>query len=393
MANNEGYARLSNGLWRNTKIRKIARKDPQALADWIMAISFCSDKLTDGRLTEDDMLFNLGFDEESIGRLVDLGLLDQDDDGWTIHGYLDLQNSKADVEKSKEDARQRKARSRRRNTETTEATQSHVTETKVTCDSRVTFNQNQNQNQNSLTPNVVRECAPVNETEQERKERELIDTWTPTEAHQGVADELAAQGRPRVDLDELATTFRLKLHAKGLEHYGYRSTLDGLDNAFFEWIRQTRPRAEATHAHLGMRPRPRPARPHRHHRHTRRNRLRHRRHAQQRPRPRQGIQGARRHGGTGAGGRRSMRGNGHVFAHVDWRRMDESQLDGMRYVAYTPTGVVDGRFAPMPTRNGLPMPYLVDEAIGFPVILLTAPDRDNILLPPFESILTLERKS
>lgn len=77
MANNEGYARLSNGLWRNTKIRKIARKDPQALADWIMAISFCSDKLTDGRLTEDDMLFNLGFDEESIDRLVDLGLLDQ----------------------------------------------------------------------------------------------------------------------------------------------------------------------------------------------------------------------------------------------------------------------------------------------------------------------------
>lgn len=66
-----------------------------------------------------------------------------------------------------------------------------------------------------------------------------------------------------------------------------------------------------------------------------------------------------------------MRARGQVFAHVDWRRMDESQLDGMRYVAYTPTGVVDGRFAPMPTRNGLPMPYLVDEAIGFPVILLT----------------------
>ena len=59
-----------------------------------------------------------------------------------------------------------------------------------------------------------------------------------------------------------------------------------------------------------------------------------------------------------------MRARGHVFAHVDWRRMDESQLDGMRYVAYTPTGVVDGRFAPMPTRNGLPMPYLVDEAAG-----------------------------
>lgn len=23
-----------------------------------------------------------------------------------------------------------------------------------------------------------------------------------------------------------------------------------------------------------------------------------------------------------------MRGNGHVFAHVDWQRMDEAQLDG-----------------------------------------------------------------
>lgn len=261
MANNEGYARLSNGLWRNTKIRKIARKDPQALADWIMAISFCSDKLTDGRLTEDDMLFNLGFDEESIDRLVDLGLLDQDDDGWTIHGYLDLQNSKADVEKSKEDARQRKARSRRRNTETTEATQSHVTENNVTCDSRVTFNQNQNQN--SLTPIVVRECAPANETETERRERELIDTWTPTEAHQGVADELAGKGRPRVDLDELATTFRLKLHAKGLEHYGYKPTLDGLDNAFFEWIRsESRQLAEGRPAHSGK-PAPKP-KPHTH---------------------------------------------------------------------------------------------------------------------------------
>lgn len=261
MANNEGYARLSNGLWRNTKIRKIARKDPQALADWIMAISFCSDKLTDGRLTEDDMLFNLGFDEESIDRLVDLGLLDQDDDGWTIHGYLDLQNSKADVEKSKEDARQRKARSRRRNTETTEATQSHVTENNVTCDSRVTFNQNQNQN--SLTPIVVRECAPANETETERRERELIDTWTPTEAHQGVADELAGKGRPRVDLDELATTFRLKLHAKGLEHYGYKPTLDGLDNAFFEWIRsESRQLAEGRPAYSGK-PAPKP-KPHTH---------------------------------------------------------------------------------------------------------------------------------
>lgn len=261
MANNEGYARLSNGLWRNTKIRKIARKDPQALADWIMAISFCSDKLTDGRLTEDDMLFNLGFDEESIDRLVDLGLLDQDDDGWTIHGYLNLQNSKADVEKSKEDARQRKARSRRRNTETTEATQSHVTENNVTCDSRVTFNQNQNQN--SLTPIVVRECAPANETETERRERELIDTWTPTEAHQGVADELAGKGRPRVDLDELATTFRLKLHAKGLEHYGYKPTLDGLDNAFFEWIRsESRQLAEGRPAHSGK-PAPKP-KPHTH---------------------------------------------------------------------------------------------------------------------------------
>jgi hypothetical protein len=261
MANNEGYARLSNGLWRNTKIRKIARKDPQVLADWIMAISFCSDKLTDGRLTEDDMLFNLGFDEESIDRLVDLGLLDQDDDGWTIHGYLDLQNSKADVEKSKEDARQRKARSRRRNTETTEATQSHVTENNVTCDSRVTFNQNQNQN--SLTPIVVRECAPANETETERRERELIDTWTPTEAHQGVANELAGKGRPRVDLDELATTFRLKLHAKGLEHYGYKPTLDGLDNAFFEWIRsESRQLAEGRPAHSGK-PAPKP-KPHTH---------------------------------------------------------------------------------------------------------------------------------
>ena len=88
-----------------------------------------------------------------------------------------------------------------------------------------------------------------------------------------------------------------------------------------------------------------------------------------------------------------MRTRGHVFAHVDWRRMDESQLEGMRYVAYTPSGVVDGRLAPMTARTGLPMPYQVDMTLGIPVILLTASGRDNILLPPFESILTLEQRS
>ena len=109
----------------------------------------------------------------------------------------------------------------------------------------------------------MRECAPANETETERRERELIDTWTPTEAHQGVADELAGKGRPRVDLDELATTFRLKLHAKGLEHYGYKPTLDGLDNAFFEWIRsESRQLAEGRPAHSGK-PAPKP-KPHTH---------------------------------------------------------------------------------------------------------------------------------
>ena len=261
MATAEGYARLSNGLWRNTKIRKTARKDPQALADWIMAISFCSDKLTDGHLTEDDLLFNLGLDEDEITRLVDLGLLDRTDDGWDVHGYLELQNSKADVEKSKEDARQRKARSRRKAATDDTETTSQVTDADVTSDSRVTFNQNQNQN--SLTPIVVRECAPANETKSERRERELIDTWAPTEAHRGVAGELAAQGRPRVDLDELATTFRLKLHAKGLKHYGYKPTLDGLDNAFFEWIRsESRQLAEGRPAHSGK-PAPE-AKPHTH---------------------------------------------------------------------------------------------------------------------------------
>ena len=39
------------------------------------------------------------------------------------------------------------------------------------------------------------------------------------------------------------------------------------------------------------------------------------------------------------------------------------------------------------------MPYQVDMTLGIPVILLTASGRDNILLPPFESILTLEQRS
>ena len=184
MANNEGYARLSNGLWRNTKIRKIARKDPQALADWIMAISFCSDKLSDGHLTEDDMLFSLGFDEESIGRLVGLGLLDQDDRRLDHPRSVPstCRTARPTWRNPRRTRAKREARSRRRNTETTEDTQSRVTETDVTCDSRVTFNQNQNQNQNqnrnSLTP-IVAERVRARERNRNRTQ------GTPTSSTRG----------------------------------------------------------------------------------------------------------------------------------------------------------------------------------------------------------------
>ena len=49
----QGYGKLSNGFHSNTKVLKLQRMRPSALGVYCMAISFCSDVLNDGVMSDE----------------------------------------------------------------------------------------------------------------------------------------------------------------------------------------------------------------------------------------------------------------------------------------------------------------------------------------------------
>ena len=113
MAERKGYARLSNGFYSNTKVRKLMRRNPCAIAVYVCAISYCSDRLTDGLISDDDLMFQCDAEMQDIDDLVACGMLDATDDGaYRIHDYLVHQSSREQVENTAEKARDRKRHQR-----------------------------------------------------------------------------------------------------------------------------------------------------------------------------------------------------------------------------------------------------------------------------------------
>lgn len=115
MANtNYGYAKLSNQLWRNDKACDLLDTDPRAFGVWIMAISYCSDNLTDGVLTE-RALRRLGVDDLDVAHLIEAGFLDVvDEDSYAVHDYLDINTSAERVREIRQQTADRVSRHRQK---------------------------------------------------------------------------------------------------------------------------------------------------------------------------------------------------------------------------------------------------------------------------------------
>lgn len=92
------WVRLDDGFYRNRKAR-LAGKDGRAL--FLASCCYSAAALTDGHISRVDLPV-LCADAEvkpSVAkRLVEVGLWHEVDDGWTIHGYLELNPSKEKVE-------------------------------------------------------------------------------------------------------------------------------------------------------------------------------------------------------------------------------------------------------------------------------------------------------
>lgn len=130
----QGYGKLSNGFHSNTKVLKLQRMRPSALGVYCMAISFCSDVLNDGVMSEDDVIYQLNATEEDIEALIKVGMFERSDDGsYRIHDYLSHQSSREQVETRAEGARNRK---RKQRSEADVTPESRCDETNVTSMSR-----------------------------------------------------------------------------------------------------------------------------------------------------------------------------------------------------------------------------------------------------------------
>lgn len=232
-----GYIKLSNDFWRTVKIRKlIAQNQWKAIATYALALSYCGDGLTDGRITKDDLLYQLSGDEESIKTLVDSHLLDVDGDGsYAIHNYLEWQRSKDDVRKAAAQSAERVKKWRAKQERSSNA---NVTALQRSSNANVTEKPRTQNPEPKITKRECREKNTNQETSQPRSQapslkdwEEKLLEWHHGDEHRRMVDRFAQEGKPKVDLTALEAEFKASIASKG-NSQGYVD----FDEAFKVWI-------------------------------------------------------------------------------------------------------------------------------------------------------------
>lgn len=237
-----GYARLSNEFWRNTKVRKLKRKYGMgAVGLFALIVTFCSDTLSDGYVSEDALLYQLDANEIDIRALCDMGMILPEGDGYRVHDYLKHQNSRESVERKAESNRERQRLWRERHGSDATGEERNALVTRYGgVSNALPFNQEPRTNNQSLTEGGsggelsnrarVREAAPTPAGE-DVDEDALVESWHPS------AENIALAERLDVDARCLEQRFRDKIARKGLSALGVkRRTLAALDATFRSWI-------------------------------------------------------------------------------------------------------------------------------------------------------------
>lgn len=104
-----GYARLSNDFWQDEDVSMLRRQNPAAALLFVLAISWCSDHSSDGRISRKTLLYVLNASDEDVETLAESGLIVADEAGsvYTLRSYLKYQNSAEDIKAKAETNRER----------------------------------------------------------------------------------------------------------------------------------------------------------------------------------------------------------------------------------------------------------------------------------------------
>ena len=104
-----GYARLSNDFWQDEDVSMLRRQNPAAALLFVLAISWCSDHSSNGRISRKTLLYVLNASDEDVETLAESGLIVADEAGsaYTLRSYLKYQNSAEDIKAKAEANRER----------------------------------------------------------------------------------------------------------------------------------------------------------------------------------------------------------------------------------------------------------------------------------------------
>ena len=242
----QGYGKLSNGFHSNTKVLKLQRMRPSALGVYCMAISFCSDVLNDGVMSEDDVIYQLNATEEDIEALIKVGMFERSDDGsYRIHDYLSHQSSREQVETRAEGARNRK---RKQRSEADVTPESRWDETNVTSMSR---RDNSNVTPESRWDSLTKNQEPITNNQKNSSNEEFSLPQTPLASRGGRRERRRGLShRVRAVLADLSTQDRQTQGLRGLAEGAEENQQHVPDRQGVEVRRRPEP-GTRLHAHPG----------------------------------------------------------------------------------------------------------------------------------------------
>lgn len=226
----KGYAKLSNGFWRDPKILSLLQKSPSALGVYLACISYCSDNLTDGRIPAAVITGIFHATDSDLAALRKHHLMSKRGDDFTITAYLNWQLSKEQIEKHKENRKDRNARYYAKTKQEDSLKTGLKTGLKTT--------KHKNIKHKNINKREYREKNTNQETSQPRSQAPSLKDWEEKllewhygEDHRRMVDRFAKEGKPKVDLTALEAEFKASIASKG-NSQGYVD----FDEAFKVWI-------------------------------------------------------------------------------------------------------------------------------------------------------------
>lgn len=97
----ETFAKFDSKLYLNPKWIMFSTAHPLAAVTWVSSITYSVDNLTDGFIPDMIATRVLGATEDVCTELGEAGMWVRVDGGWQIHGFLDAQQSRKEVEDRK----------------------------------------------------------------------------------------------------------------------------------------------------------------------------------------------------------------------------------------------------------------------------------------------------